>query len=844
MVECRPTPSGRARTVGHTPGPPARRSRRLHLRMRERPRASFLLGLFLTTLATLVLEVLDTRLLSVVTWYHLSFFAVSTAMFGMAAGALKVYLGGERFEGEGARRELARHAQRLALAIPATTAGILLVPVPLEFGTQYVAALAFLAACLALPFYLSGVVVSIALTRIPGSIGLVYAVDLLGAALGAVLLIGLLEATDGPTVAILCGALAALAAAAFEWARGRLGVLRLVTCAALLGLAWANDGAPQGLRAWWTKGKPVRPGEISREEWNIHAQVLVYKPRRLPPQFWGPGEGAERLPKVERVRMIIDGDAGTSMTAWDGRRESLDWVRFDVTSLPYHLRRGGEAAVIGVGGGRDILTALWGECRRVTGIEINRTFVDLLEGPARAFAGLAERPEVRVVHDEARSWLTRCDERFDVLQMSLVDTWAATGAGAFTLSENGLYTLESWRVFLDRLRPGGVFSVSRWYDPANASETSRLVALGVAALLDRGVTEPDRQLILVARGRVATLLTSVDPYSAEDLTRLAAACQTYGFRILAAPGQPAEDPTLRGILAARDQRELARATADPIFEYSPPTDERPYFFNMLRPAALWRVAREGGWRAVLGIEHSGGAGGVMAGNLAATRTLLALAALAFVGVLLVIFVPLARAGLPSTGVGGFLAGVGYFAAIGLGFMLAQVGFMQRLSVFLGHPVYAVVVTLFTMILLTGLGSWLSDRLPVERRSAVVLAYPSAAALALLLAAALMQPAIDATIERSLAVRASVAIALVAPPSVLLGLCFPLGMRLVRRVASDADAWMWGVNGAAGVFGGVLAVAISMWLGIGTSLMLAAGLYASLLVTAPTLARLGARRAGG
>src|SRR5262249_8978903 len=152
---------------------------------------------------------------------------------------------------------------------------------------------------------------------------------------------------------------------------------------------------------------------------------------------------------------------------------SLEWVGFDVTSIPYHLRRGGTVGVIGVGGGRDILAALWARSRAITGIEMNEAFVRLLRGPLRDFSSIAKQPNVKLVHDEARSYLTRSHQRFDVLQMSLVDTWASTGAGAYTLTENGLYTLEGWRVFLDSLAPGGVFSVSRWFSPEKVSETSR-----------------------------------------------------------------------------------------------------------------------------------------------------------------------------------------------------------------------------------------------------------------------------------------------------------------------------------------------------------------------------------
>ena len=191
--------------------------------------------------------------------------------------------------------------------------------------------------------------------------------------------------------------------------------------------------------------------------------------------------------------------------------------------------------------------------------------------------------------------------------MSLVDTWAATGAGAFTLSENGLYTQEAWRIFLDRLTPTGVLSVSRWFSQQRASETSRLMALAVAALLERGVDRPLDHLALVARHNVATLLVSASPLSEADLRTLAAISEARAFTVLASPQQPPSDPRLNAIVRSQSMAELAAATADDLYDYRPPTDARPFFFNMVRPAAWWRASTVTD-------------GGVIAGNLRATST--------------------------------------------------------------------------------------------------------------------------------------------------------------------------------------------------------------------------------
>ena len=516
--------------------------------------------------------------------------------------------------------------------------------------------------------------------------------------------------------------------------------------------------------------------------------------------------------------MLLDGEAGTPMTEWDGNPASLDWVSYDVTALPYQIRKGGTVAVIGVGGGRDILAAIWSQSPSITGVEINNNIIALLDTHHRRFTRLADHPGVRLVHDEGRAFMTRTSDRFDVIQMSLVDTWAATGAGAFTLSENGLYTQEAWRIFLDRLTPTGVLSVSRWFSQQRASETSRLMALAVAALLERGVDRPLDHLALVARHSVATLLVSASPLSEADLRTLAATSEARAFTVLASPQQPPSDPRLNAIVRSQSMAELAAATADDLYDYRPPTDARPFFFNMVRPAAWWRASTVTD-------------GGVIAGNLRATSTLIAILGVSLAFVVGTIVVPLAVRGRPALPARRLTAGLAYFAVIGTAFMLAQVAFLQRFSVLLGHPTYALVVVLFSMILFAGLGSFVSASVlgPGGRRFGMCAA---ALGIGLVATGLIIAPLCAVAVAWPLAARVATVLAVIGPLSLLMGLGFPHGARLVQQQDPEALAWMWGANGAAGVLASIAAVMVSMTLGIEWNLLLAGAGYVAL----PLLAR--------
>jgi hypothetical protein len=298
------------------------------------------------------------------------------------------------------------------------------------------------------------------------------------------------------------------------------------------------------------------------------------------------------------------------------------------------------------------------------------------------------------------------------------------------------------------------------------------------------------------------------------LERLAA---EEGFRILVSPWTAAPAP-LAAIAASRTRGELERAAADPDFDYRPPTDARPFFFNMLRPARFHRA-------------FGAPKGGVIWGNIQATGTLVVLFLLALAAVAAAIVWPLARAGRPPMPPRAFAATVAYFAAIGAGFMLVQIGFLQRFSVLLGHPTYALAVVLFAMILAAGVGSLLSDRLPLGRRLPLL---PVAIALALLLVAALLGSGLRAGAGGSLAARTAIVLAYVVPVSLLLGACFPVGLRLAGRRAPLVTAWMWGVNGACGVLASIAAVGVSMWAGIDWNFLAAAALYLALV---PAMRRL-------
>lgn len=787
----------------------------------------------LIALSTLALEITLVRLLSVITWYHLAFFAISTAMLGMTAGAVTVFLRGDWFAG---RLESRVALACLAYGVVTPISLIVLNLLPLGFettGVNTMSVAAFVLATLvcAAPFYCSGVAVSALLTIAPVPIGRLYAADLVGAAGGCLLVLGGLALLDAPSLVLLAASIGGLAAYVLREetsAAQRHGSLGLFF--GLVALAALNAVGTHGIRPHMVKEVVENPADILIDRWNSHSRVVVDRPFVGPPQYWGPSPKAPRDP-IPQFWMRIDGSAGTTVRGF-ASLDDIEHLRYDITNLAYYLRPSGGAAIIGVGGGRDLQSALLFGHERVLGIDVNEIFVDLLEGEFAEFAGLAGREDVRIVADEARSYLSRTDETFAVLQMSLVDTWAATGAGAFSFSENALYTVEGWRTFLSRLAPNGLFTVSRWHDPANLGETGRSLSLAVATLLSLGVEEPRLHLAMLTRQNLSTLIVGRQPLLDSDVNALRQLAAELQFDIAVLPDRRPADGDLRAILESRSPAELELSVRGKSFNLSPPTDDSPYFFNMLKLGAL-------------GAAYAAGTG-VLSGNLTATITLLALLAGLLVLCALTIILPLwLRRRQARNGSEGRILwpAMLYFALIGLGFMFTEIGLVQRLSVFLGHPVYALGILLFTIILSTGLGSRLSD---FRRRSdAPPAALVGIAAAAIVGAQFALLWLVDAMAASAMSARIVACIAAIAPLGLILGFFFPLGMRLARANGMAETAWLWAVNGVFGVLASALAVFIAIYFSISINFWIGALCYASLAVPLRLLAadRRGASGAG-
>ncbi|TMA68527.1 MAG: hypothetical protein E6J73_00320 [Deltaproteobacteria bacterium] len=383
----------------------------------------FYTGVFLVSFAALMLEIVQTRILSVVVWYHLAFFVISLAMFGLTAGAVWVYLKGERFSEKTLSYDLGYFSGLFAFATAVCLAvQMTLAPVITRlFTTLWI--WTELALCLSIPFFFAGVAISLALTRSSYAIAKVYGVDLVGAASGAVGALLLLNLTDGPSAVLWIAVVAASSSIVFStsaigglpeikppfhlWLWQRQWIFLLLLLAAVV-----NPFLEHGLQPVVVKGKFEFPGTHALRKWNSFSRVDVSPTFRGSPIMWGPSPRMFDKPWVaDQVDLFIDGDAGTTAYRFDGNFDSVGFLKFDVTNLAYFLPGRERGVVVGVGGGRDVLSAALFGLKEITAIELNPILVDLQKSDdgLLPFTNIARIPGVQLIADEGRSLLARSE---------------------------------------------------------------------------------------------------------------------------------------------------------------------------------------------------------------------------------------------------------------------------------------------------------------------------------------------------------------------------------------------------------------------------------------------------
>jgi hypothetical protein len=770
------------------------------------------LALGLLSFAVIVFEILLTRIFSVVLLYHFAYVAVSLALVGFSIGALIVHYRPRLHGADRVHHTVVVYGTCFALAVVACAIflihyrpGDVDLYAGMDVPTFKYLLMTYAAATL--PFILAGICVSAMLTAGKDSIGSLYAFDLLGAAAGALVVVPVLDMLGAPMGFLVASG----AGCACAWVLGSQvkGALRMLPAAVFLGLVGlaVTSGSTSVLELKYSKGHDEK--NVLYEKWNSFSRVTA-------------------LPARDGVRLLIDSGAATKIH----RAENHEKLTEEIFTPGLKLKGGGDILIIGPGGGKGMAAASELGFDSITGVELNPIIVDLATRKYRDMAGdLYDREGVEVVVDEGRSYLRHSDDRYDVLMLTNIDTWAATAAGAFTLAENHLYTVEAFDDYLEHLTDDGLVAITRWYFPDRPHESLRLMALAFAALENLGVEDPARHCVIIeenANRRHANFILKKSPFTDEELAHLRGIVEASPpWKYVFTPDGEA-DPVFRQFADAEDRQAFI---ADYHYNVSPPTDDQPFFFYVIRSSDLLDSFK----RDFYQIPNVTNIGVFL---LVSTFVLNALF------MLLVFLLPAVfkrgRVRMDWTGVAPAL---GFFGCLGCGFMIVEMSLMQNFILFLGHPTHALTTVLFTVLLSSGLGSRYSGGVSVQQVASRLPVWIAVTVVYLLASTFFLPVLFEAAIGLAMPIRIALTFLVVAPAGFLMGTCFPSGIRMLGDRGEELLPWIWAVNGSMSVVGSSLAMLIAMNSGFQVTLMVGLAVYLIAFVLAFRISRPARAQAG-
>ena len=791
------------------------------------------LAIALLSAAALAYEILLMRLFSIIQWHHFAYMMISVALLGYGAAGSFVAL---------ARRVL---LPRFAWAFTASTAlfaitaaaGFALAqrvpfnPLELLWDPQQPLRLLTVYLLLFLPFFFVATALASAFARFGAHSHYIYSFDIVGAGLGS---IGILAALFIVTPSGALRLITALGWAAAAIAAFTLGLRPRSVSAALLAAAIA---VPVLLPESWIRPMPSEYKELSQmlriggtrvaAERSSPLGLVTVVESPLVPLRHAPGLSLNAaLEPPPQLGVFSDGDGMAALTRFDGATADLAYLDYVTSALPYHLLARPRVLVLGAGSGTDVLQGLFFGAARIDAVELNPQVVDLVQNQFGAYSGRPySTPGVHVHIAEARGFVVRHDERYDLIQVALLDAFGTASAGLHALSESYLYTVEALQGYLHRLSPGGLLAITRWVT-LPPRDTLKLFATASQALQAEGVRRPELQLALIRGWKTATLLVKNGAFTATQIVALREFCRARSFDAEYYPGVTAGTPDRYNILDrpyfAEGTQALLGAQRDDFierykFDIAPASDDRPYFFNFFK----WRTLPE-----LVALRQQGGLPLLDWGYPVLVATLVQALIVSVALILLPLrflkrdpeAVPVAASLRRRVAL--------YFLALGFAFMFVEIAFIQKFILFLSHPLYAAAVVLSAFLIFAGLGSRYAVRLQGGGTASMTALGRLFAAICLLALSyvVVLPPLFAHLVALPDPLRIAVTLLLIAPLAFAMGMPFPTGLASVAAHAEALLPWAWAINGFASVVATILATILAIHLGFAAVVVLAVVLY--------------------
>jgi spermidine synthase len=786
----------------------------------------------LLSACVLAYEVLLTRLFSIVLWHHFAYMIISAAMLGYGTSGTALTLLREKIAPRfGAMYVMA--AAALAVVMPAAfwlSQQVPFNPLELLWDKTQPAKLLAVYLLMMLPFFCGGFGIGLVFAHFGKQSSRIYAFDILGAGIGSLGVIVVLFLVPPRHVLTILTALAMLAAAiaVIELKIQTKWLMELFIGLALLAAVMPGMQVHPSPYKDLSQALNIVGARVVEERSSPLGQITVVENNRVPLRD-APGMSLNATSEPQQqLSVFVDGNGPSALTKFDGNLAPLVYLDQLTSALPYHLLQKPRVLVLGAGAGSDLLQALYYGSVAIDAVELDHNIIDLVSRRFRDYAGdLYGQPGVHVYQAEARGFVNASDQHYDLIQVALMDSFGTASAGLYGLSEDYLYTVEALRADLNRLAPDGMLAITRWLTlpPRGAL---KLFATAISALERSGVSDPESRLVMIRGWKTVTLLVKKNSdFNAGEIAAVKEFCRARSFDLAWYPGMKADEANRYNLLAQPYLFDGATALLGPQrkafidqykFYIEPATDDRPHFFRFFK----WNSAAE-----IFALREQGG----MALFDWSYPLLVATLAQAIAASVLLILAPLAlsrcRRTLPSAPV------ALYFLAIGFAFMFMEIAFIQKFVLFLSHPLYAVAVVLCAFLVFAAAGSWVAGNwqagnLQGGRWQA---ANKVMAAVAMMGAISLLYLGILPGLFQSLihlpdAAKITIAVALIAPLAMCMGVPYPTAMTRLANTAGQTIPWAWAINGFASVVGAVLATVLAIHLGFAAVIVLAVLIYAA------------------
>jgi len=790
------------------------------------------IAIFFISAAALGLELVLVRALSIGHWHHFSYLVISTALLGFGAGGTFVTIGSRLLRSH-YRGMLWGFAFGLALAVPFVFQLSQKVPfdeLQLIWDARQILYLFAYYLLFFIPFFFAGSWIALAFTVCADKAHSLYFYNMIGSGLGAGGIVALMYRYSPEQLLLVISSaafFAALILAPMKSGSRRLVVVTLVCALAVI--ATFSSGGPLALEIDISQHK-------SLVYYNALPEVETVAVRcsplgrldcvRAPSIRHFPGlsiayEG--RLP--EQILIISDADGISAINNFE-RLADLGCYDHTTSALPYHLVDAPNACIIGPGGGSDVAQALAVGARKVTAVEMNSQIIDLVRNEFGEFAsGLYGRADVQIIIAEGRSFLQTSCELFDIINISLLDSLSASAAGLYALNESHLYTIEAIEQALRRLRPTGLLSITRMLKTP-PRDSLKMFATITEALRRRGVSNPAKHIIMIRSWATGTIVVSPQPFSESQIANARKFAEERSFDLVHLAGiehnevnrfhilqEPIYYSSARQILSA----DVDGFYRDYVYNIRPATDDKPYFFDFFKWKSLPYMIRTMPRQWLPYSEW---------GYLVLVATLLQALCASAMFILLPLWIAKPIKSVRSRKVPTFI----YFLLLGLGFMFLEMGFIQKMTLLIGHPVLGVAVTLLGFLVFSGFGSLASGRILLH--GSRVTGHGSRLIWMAVLAIIIIGIA-EVTVMRfwfewlvgfSRPARMLLGLVITAPLAFFMGMPFPTALKQLHANRQPLVPWAWGVNGFASVIGAVLGTFLAISVGFTTLTFVALACY--------------------